>query len=154
VKLLDFLGEEHIVTDIGRCDKFRAIECLVDRAVKVLDRVDKSDVLRIIMEREELGSTGIGGGVAIPHGKLPQLDRMTILVGRSREGVDFDAIDNAPVNIIFLLLAPDDAATVYLKVLARISKMLKREGVLARLLEVEDESALLATIDEIDSLSL
>lgn len=153
MKLLDFLDEKHIVIDLGPCDKNSALNRLVEKASEVIHEIEKQPVLQVIMDREELGSTGIGGGVAIPHGKLSQLRRMTIFVGKSKEGVDFDAIDNAPVNIIFLLLAPDDSATIYLKVLARVSKMLKKEGTIEKLLNVNTKKEMLEIIEEIDNLS-
>ncbi len=153
MKLLDFLDENHIVIDLGPCDKNGALNCLVEKAAEVVTELESQSVLQVILEREELGSTGIGGRVAIPHGKLPQLRRMSIFVGKSREGVEFDSIDNLPVNIIFLLLAPDDSATIYLKVLARVSKMLKKDGAIDKLLNVNTCKEMLEIIEEMDSLS-
>lgn len=150
MKLLDFLDEKHIVIDLGPCNKNSALNRLVEKASEVIHEIEKQSLLQVIMDREELGSTGIGGGVAIPHGRLSELKRMAIFIGKSKEGVDFDAIDNAPVNIIFLLLAPDDSATIYLKVLARVSKMLKKEGTMEKLLNVDTKKEMLKIIDEID----
>lgn len=154
MKLSEFLSEKQIITDLGPCNKLDALERLVATAQRVITELEKKKVIQVLMEREELGSTGIGGGVAIPHGRLAQLKRLKIFVGISREGVDFDAIDNSPVNIIFLLLAPDDSATIYLKVLARVSKLLKREGTLERFLAVDTSEEILAIIEEVDSMSI
>ena len=79
----------------------------------------------MLLEREKLGSTGIGDGIAIPHGKLKGLDRLVISFGRSRQGIDFDAIDGKPVHIFFLLMAPESSTGQHLKALAKISRMLK-----------------------------
>ena len=93
--------------------------------LKVENSLDRQEVIRVLQERERLGSTGIGEGVAIPHGKLKDLKRLLISFGRSRSGVDFDSMDGKPAHLFFLLVAPEESVGVHLKTLARISKLLK-----------------------------
>ena len=87
--------------------------------------VDSDAMVEVLLEREKLGSTGIGDGIAIPHGKLAGLDRLIVSFGRSHNGVEFDSLDGKPVNIFFLLMAPENSAGQHLKALARISRILK-----------------------------
>jgi len=96
----------------------------------------------ILMEREGLGSTGIGEGVAIPHGKVPGIDRLVAAFGRSRGGVQFASIDGKPARLFFLILAPENSAGMHLKALARISRLLKDERFRGRLLAAEDAEGL------------
>ncbi len=114
--------------------------------------LDEDVVLSVLKEREQLGSTGIGGGVAIPHGKLYDLSHMLIVVGRIPRGALFDAVDNSPVHIVFLLLAPHNSSTVYLKILAGVSRLLKTQGVYERIMEAPDEQAIREVIEEMDAL--
>lgn len=127
---------------------------LRELAAKVAERhpgLDRDELLRILLDRERLGSTGIGDGIAIPHGKLRGLDKPVMAFGRSRKGVDFNALDNNPVKLFFLLLAPEEAAGMHLKMLARISRILKDPAVRKSLLEAPDSAAIYAAIQEQDS---
>jgi len=100
----------------------------------LIDDIDK--VVDTVLEREKLGSTGIGDGVAIPHGKLRGINNFLCAFGRSLEGIDFDAVDRKPVHIFFLLLAPYDSVSLHLKMLSRISKILRDPSFRRRLLEL------------------
>jgi len=151
VKIRDYLCKDCIVVDLTASTKDEVLAKLADLGVQVEPSLQKEKILSVLKEREELGSTGIGGGVAIPHGKFPELDRLLILVGRSVEGVPFDAVDNMPVHVVFLLLAPDDSATLYLKVLARVSRLLKAPGAYQRLKEASDKEAIQEVIEDIDA---
>jgi len=102
----------------------------------LIDDVEK--VVGIILDREKLGSTGIGDGVAIPHGKMKGIHNFLCVFGRSIEGVDFDAVDRKPVHIFFLLLAPENSASLHLKMLSRISKILRDPSFRKRLIELGD----------------
>ena len=102
----------------------------------------------VITEREKLGSTGIGEGVAIPHGKLKNIGNLLISFGRSREGVDFDSMDGKPAHLFFLLIAPEESVGVHLKTLARISKLLKSQDVRKRLLDAETAEEIFSVITE------
>lgn len=105
-----------------------------------------TDLVTILENREELGSTGIGNGIAIPHVRLKNLESMKIAVGRSSEGVEFNAMDDEPVHLFFLLVAPDHATGDHLKALAKISRLLRREGVRRALVEAADGSEMLKII--------
>ncbi|RKX60633.1 MAG: PTS sugar transporter subunit IIA [Thermodesulfobacteriota bacterium] len=150
VKILDFLCDRCIIPDLNTKSKEEALAGLAKRVAEIEPALDQDAVLSVLNEREQLGSTGIGDGVAIPHGKLPELDHMLILVGRSLEGIPFDAMDNRPVHIMFLLLAPDNSATPYLKLLAQVSRVLKTREVHKRIMEAPDASSIKKIIEEID----
>lgn len=124
-KIADLLTEELIISNISSRDKhgvLREFAELLYRAGKIADVAVAEDVLA---KREALGSTGIGDGIAIPHGKLSGLKGIILAFGVSRDGVEFDALDGKPSHIFFLLIAPEDAPSEHLKALARISRLLK-----------------------------
>ena len=104
----------------------------------------------VILEREKLGSTGIGEGIAIPHGKMKGIDRILCAFGRSKEGMDFDAVDEKPVHIFFLLLAPEDSAGLHIQMLSRISRILRDPSFRKHLTEQGDDADLYADIVEED----
>ena len=111
---------------------------------------DTAKLVQILLEREALGSTGIGQGVAIPHGKAGSVSRVVGAVGISRAGMDFDALDGEPVHIFFLLVAPEDSAGPHLKALARISRLLKEKHFRDSLIAAKDERTLMRAIREED----
>lgn len=113
--------------------------------------LDAQEMSRVIQERENLGSTGIGEGIAIPHGKMKDLNDFFILFGRSREGVDFQSMDNKPAHLFFLLLAPEDSASTHLKVLARISRLLMDGGFRKNLMEATSADEIYRIIVEEDN---
>ncbi|MET3691312.1 PTS system nitrogen regulatory IIA component [Methylobacterium goesingense] len=115
-------------------------------AVRQLPALDEREVFETLLQRERLGSTGIGDGVAIPHGKLPGLDRLFGLVTRLEKPVDFDALDGQPVDIAFLLLAPEGAGADHLKALAQVARLLREPGILERIRAARDASALYALL--------
>jgi PTS system nitrogen regulatory IIA component len=125
MRLSDILEEDNIIPDLKARDKQRTIEELTEAIVKGNPSLDKDSLVRVLLERESLGSTAIGDGVAIPHGKYPGISTPIISFGRSRKGLDFESMDGQPVFLFFLLLAPEDSASIHLKALARIAKMLK-----------------------------
>ncbi len=147
---LDFVCSKCILPDFQADSKENALHLLAEHAARIHSGIDSKEIFNILQERESLGSTGIGHGLAIPHGKIPGLDRMLIIVARSRKGVPFNAVDNQDVHIIFLLIAPGDAATTYLKVLARVSRLLKKPGVYDALLQAESAEAIARIIEEAD----
>jgi PTS system nitrogen regulatory IIA component len=97
-----------------------------------------------------LGSTGIGGGIGIPHGKLKGLEKLVLGFGLSRKGIDFDSMDNRPTHIFFLLITPENSTGVHLKLLARISRLLKNEDFKEKLLQTSNADELLAEIEQMD----
>lgn len=142
MKITDYLTPELVVADLEAGNKDEVLKLLADRVVEAVPGLAAADVLSVLTAREALGSTGIGGGIAIPHGKLGGLENVVVLFARSRKGVDFAAVDGQPVHHIFLLLAPESAAGIHLKLLARISRMLKRQELRDELLETDTAEAL------------
>lgn len=127
MKIMDFLSEEAITTDLKNVNKTEAIKELVDLLIVSgdIDKKDKNRVVELLLAREALGSTAIGHNVGIPHAKVDCIKSLIGAFGLSRKGVDFDSLDGEPVYIFFLLLAPQDSAGPHLKALARISRLIK-----------------------------
>lgn len=150
MKIVDLLNPAAITADIKATDKNAVLMELTDALIQVESSLDREEVLRVLQERERLGSTGIGEGVAIPHGKLKDLKNLLISFGRSRNGVDFNSMDGKPAHLFFLLIAPEESIGVHLKTLARISKLLKSPAVRRRLLEAADGRELYSIIAEED----
>lgn len=149
MKILDFLHSETVLTDLTAGDKKGVLEELAAPVAEATG-IKRDEIVRVLMERERLGSTGIGEGLGIPHGKLKNLDDMIIGFGLSRRGVDFDAIDGRPARIFFLIITPEASTGLHLKLLARISRLLKEERVRERLRQVESPAQVLAIIEEED----
>ena len=126
------------------------LEELVEALASNKGEIDKIELINALLEREKLGSTGIGDGVAIPHGKLNGLDNIILLFGKSGQGVDFYAIDRKPVCLVFLLVAPADSAGLHLKALARLSRMLREKEFKNSLLMASDAETLLKIIIDKD----
>ncbi|MFH1135174.1 MAG: PTS sugar transporter subunit IIA [Pseudomonadota bacterium] len=124
MKLLDILDKNAIIPELTSRHKKGVLEELC-RALARPGKMDKGALLEVLLERERLGSTGIGEGIAIPHGKSNRIKELTIACGRSKEGVDFESMDGKPTHLFFLLLAPENTAGVHLKALAKISRLLK-----------------------------
>jgi PTS system nitrogen regulatory IIA component len=104
------------------------------------------NLVRVLLERERLGSTGIGGGIGIPHGKIPHIDRLFLGFGLSRQGIDFESLDGQPARIFFLLVTPENSAGLHLRVLARISRILKNEVFKERLLQARTREEIIAIL--------
>ena len=125
MKIMDFLNPDAVTADLQAEDKEEAIKGLVNLLAKSGAIKEKDKILKILLNREELGSTGIGQGVGIPHGKSPSVKNLIGAVGISKSGVNFDSLDGEPAYIFFLLIAPQESAGPHLKALARISRLLK-----------------------------
>ncbi|MFO7837959.1 MAG: PTS sugar transporter subunit IIA [Desulfosalsimonadaceae bacterium] len=149
MKILDFLYKETILTDLQATDKKGVLEELTLPVARVT-KADHKELVRVLIEREHLGSTGIGDGVGIPHGKLKSLHELILGFGLSLKGVNFEALDKRPTHIFFLLLTPDDSAGMHLQLLARISKLLKDEGFKKRLMQASESQEVIRTIEEVD----
>jgi PTS system nitrogen regulatory IIA component len=148
MKISELLDPAAIVADLHGVAKREVLAELTDALLKTEPGLSRDDVLRVLMERERLGSTGIGDGVAIPHGKLKDIDRLLISFGLSRHGVDFDSMDGKPAHLFFLLVAPEESVGVHLKTLARISKLLKSTAVRERLQSAVDSAEIHRIIAE------
>lgn len=133
MKISDILKLDAIIAEMEAKNKPEVIKEL-SGAVAPVAGTQAQDVAAVLMERENLGSTGIGGGIAIPHGKLDTVKSIAVGFGRSINGVDFDSLDNRPVHLFFLLLTPEHSTGGHLKVLAQISKLLKMNQFKERLL--------------------
>lgn len=125
MKIMDFLCPEAITIDLKAHDKKSAITEMVEALSKANKVASASEVIETVLEREKLGSTGIGQGVAIPHGKTSVISSQIGAMAVSQKGVEFNSLDGEPVYVIFLLLGPADAAGQHLKALSRISRLFK-----------------------------
>lgn len=150
MKLVDILSPGAISVDLGAASKKEVLEELCGLLAKAGQLPDAKDMVSILMEREALGSTGIGQGVAIPHGKSPSVKVQAAAFGISKRGVDFDALDGEPVHIIFLLVAPPDAAGNHLKALAKVSRLLKDKFFRQALKDSKNPDEILKIIREED----
>jgi PTS system nitrogen regulatory IIA component len=140
------LDPANVIADLKSRDKQGAIREMAARLAASIPRVDDSALVRVISERERLGSTAIGDGVAIPHGKLPGVQQVHVLFARCRSGVDFESVDGAPTHLFFLLVAPENSPGDHLKALARISRLLQNPEFRGRLLAAKDEREIFETI--------
>ena len=143
--LTDFVAPNAVVAGLKVSSKKQAIQELAARAAELTGQSEK-EILEILLQREKLGSTGVGSGVAIPHGKLPKLGRLFGLFARLPRPIDFEALDNQPVDLIFLLLAPEAAGADHLKALARVARQLRDPEIARRLRESTDADALHAVL--------
>jgi PTS system nitrogen regulatory IIA component len=149
MKILDVLDKEAILVDLKSDDKKGVLEELVTPAARIAG-VNHEEVMRVLLDREQLGSTGIGGGIGIPHGKLKGLKSLVLGFGLSRKGVDFESIDGKPTHIFFLLVTPENSTGLHLKLLARISRILKNDLLKERLMQATDSAEILSIIKEED----
>ncbi len=123
MRIADILSRDRVIYELNSTGKQEVIREMTSLLPKEI--LDLDQVVQILMERERLGSTGIGEGVAIPHGKLAGLSSMIAAFGRSTRGVEFESLDGNPTHLLFLLVAPEDSAGAHLKALARISRLFK-----------------------------
>ncbi len=151
MKISELLNPAAIVAELKATEKNRALVELTDALTGCHPSLNRDQVLDVLQEREKLGSTGIGDGVAIPHGKLGGIPGLVLAFGRSHQGVDFESMDGQPAHLFFLLVAPEESVGVHLKTLARISKLLKDAAVRQKLLDAPDQGAIFQVIlDEED----
>lgn len=142
MKLADYLDQDLIIPQLQSSTKIEVLaELLEPFHLKWPDK-DKEKAHTILMQREELGSTGIGDGVAIPHGKLDDLQDIVVIVGRSHQGVEFQSLDTKPCYIFFLVLAPEQVAGLHLRILAQISRLLKDPGFRETFMHTEGQSGI------------
>lgn len=149
MKILDTLKENAIIAELSATDKKGVLDELT-ACLAAASGVSQEEMVRVLLERERLGSTGIGGGIAIPHGKLKSLGSLLLGFGRSSKGVDFDAMDGKLTYLFFLLLAPEDSTGGHLKMLARISRLLKNAVFKERLMNATDWRELYSVIEKED----
>jgi nitrogen PTS system EIIA component len=147
MEIEDLITPASVIANLRVTSKRQALQELA-RRVALGARRDERAVFEALWERERLGSTGIGMGTAVPHGKLPRLDRLYGLFARLERPIDFDAIDDRPVDLIFLLLAPENAGADHLKALARVSRLLRDRTICEKLRGTDNAEALYALLTD------
>jgi PTS system nitrogen regulatory IIA component len=150
MQLSDIINKSNIVPALKAKDKKGVLEELAESMAHQEPSVEKDSLVKILMEREQLGTTGIGDGVAIPHGKLNTIDRPLVSFGRSKDGLDFDSMDGQPAYLFFLLVAPDNSSGVHLQILAKIAKLLKNSDFREELMVGAGQEELYQTIIRTD----
>ena len=149
MKITDFLNTQTVIPRLASRGKNAVLQEMADW-LAAHSLLDKKRVLEVLLERERISTTAIGEGVAIPHGKLPGVERVLGVFGRSLEGVDFASLDGRPTHLFFVLIAPENAAADHLKALARISRLLKDEAFRRRLMEGKTSQEIFQAIAEED----
>jgi nitrogen PTS system EIIA component len=149
MKILEVLEQKAINVNLKAKDKKDLLGEMVAPIAEATGATPE-ELVKVLQERERLGSTGIGGGIGIPHGKLKHLKRLILGFGLSRSGIDFESIDGRPTHIFFVLLTPENSTGLHLKVLARISRLLKNEELKQRLMQVENADDVMEIIREDD----
>lgn len=150
MKILDILAKQAIIPELHGSTKRQVLEELIEALVRHKPQLDRERLMAVLLERERLGSTGIGDGIAIPHGKLKDLDQLTLSFGRSTRGVDFESMDGRPVHLFFLLVAPETSAGIHLRALAKIARLLKNGHVRKKLGSVSGPDEIYAVIQQED----
>ena len=150
MKIMDYLNEEWVIPDLQGTDKPSILKELSSVLVKPCQVSSVEELLQVLLDREKLGSTGIGEGIAIPHGRLKKLKKFFISFGRSLKGADFDSIDRKPSQLFFLVMAPENSAVDNLKLLSRIVTLLKEPSFKKRLTEAQSRKELFQIISEED----
>jgi len=143
--LLDFLAPAAVIPALRASSKKQALQELAEVAAR-LTGLEERTIYEVLLQRERLGSTGIGDGVAIPHAKLAKLDSIFGLVARLDKPIDFEALDGQPVDLMFVLLAPEEAGADHLKALARIARVVREPGMSDRIRATRDADALYALL--------
>ncbi|HEU4659670.1 MAG TPA: PTS IIA-like nitrogen regulatory protein PtsN [Pseudolabrys sp.] len=143
--LTDLVAPNAIIPALKASNKKQAIQEISARAAELTGE-SENGILEILLQREKLGSTAVGNGVAIPHGKLPKLNRLFGLFARLEKPVNFEALDGQPVDLIFLLLAPENAGADHLKALARVARLLRDAEIARKLRESQDAEGLYAVL--------
>jgi PTS system nitrogen regulatory IIA component len=150
MKIMDYLNEEWVIPDLKGTDKGSVLKELSSVLVTPCQMTSVEDLVQVLLDREKLGSTGIGEGIAIPHGRLKKLKNFFISFGRSVKGVDFDSIDRKPSQLFFLVVAPENSAVDNLKLLSRIVTLLKEPSFKKRLMGARSQKELFQIISEED----
>jgi len=151
MKVMDILVKDAAILDLGVRTKREVLGEMAAALAKVEPQIEADRLLEVLLEREALQSTGIGEGVAIPHGKMVGLDRLVASFARSTEGVEFDSIDGQPTYHFFLLVVPEHSGGQYLKALARISRFFRDVTFRQRLTDAESLEEVIRAIEEEDA---
>lgn len=147
MEIAELLKPDRVVARLRATSKKHALQELARRAGEITGEPEKL-IFNALMKRERLGTTGVGNGIAIPHGKLPNLDRLYGMFARLEHPIEFEAIDDRPVDLIFLLLAPEASGADHLKALARVSRLLRDRSACEKLRGTDDAEALYALLTD------
>jgi nitrogen PTS system EIIA component len=147
MEIVDLISPEGVVPNLRATSKKQALQELARRAAELTGLHERA-IFDVLLERERLGTTGVGNGIAIPHGKLANLPRLHGLFARLERPIGFDSIDEQPVDLIFLLLAPESAGADHLKALARVSRLLRDKGICEKLRATDTAEGLYALLTE------
>ena len=150
MELDSILTVDSVIPHLKASSKKQALQELARKAAEV-SGLEQREVFDVLLERERLGTTGVGGGIAIPHGKLASLDQLRGIFARADRAIDFDSIDDRPVDLIFLLLAPETAGADHLKALAKVSRLLRDSQMCDKLRGCETTDAILALLTQTPS---
>ena len=151
MKISEILTKENIIKDLKSCDKESVLEELSNFLKDKGVIPNKENLLLTLIEREKLGSTGIGENVAIPHAKIRAIDKIITVFARSQIGVEFDSLDQKPVNFIYLILAPENSTGQHLKALARISRLFKNPSLRESILRANETDQIYSILVDEDS---
>src|SRR5262249_53660792 len=147
MEIADLIDSRGVIANLHASSKKQALQELARKAAEITHESERT-IFDVLLERERLGTTGVGAGVAIPHGKVPGLSRLFGVFARLERPIDFESIDGQPVDLIFLLLAPTNAGADHLKALARVSRLLRDRKVCEKLRGSDNEDALFALLTE------
>ncbi|MDA0238856.1 MAG: PTS IIA-like nitrogen regulatory protein PtsN [Proteobacteria bacterium] len=148
MEIIDLLSPEGVIPNLKVTSKKQALQELSKRGAEVIG-IEEREIFHTLLEREKLGTTGVGNGIAIPHGKLPGEAPLSGLFARLERPIDFESVDERPVDLIFLLLAPESAGAEHLKALAKVSRLLRDQTMLEKLRGSDSAEALYSLLTEI-----
>ncbi len=144
----ELLEVDQVLGNENPSSKKQLLQILADQAAKKTG-IDTRKIFDVLLKRERLGSTGIGNGIAIPHGKLSELNQIVAVFARLRKPIEFDAVDDQPVDIVFLLLAPENAGADHLKALSRVARVLRDKKLVGEIRDIADPTAIYALLTEL-----
>ncbi|MBC7136104.1 PTS IIA-like nitrogen regulatory protein PtsN [Oceanibaculum nanhaiense] len=147
MEIMDLISPDAVIASLRATSKKQALQELARKAAE-LTGLEERRIFEVLLERERLGTTGVGNGIAIPHGKLPELTRLYGIFARLDKPIDFDSIDDEPVDLIFLLLAPESAGADHLKALARVSRLLRDRSTCSKLRGCDTADGLYAVLTQ------
>lgn len=147
MEIMDLISPDAVIASLRATSKKQALQELAGKAAD-LTGLEERRIFDVLLERERLGTTGVGNGIAIPHGKLPELTRLYGIFARLDKPIDFDSIDDEPVDLIFLLLAPESAGADHLKALARVSRLLRDRTICSKLRGCDTADGLYAVLTQ------
>ncbi len=150
MKIVDILHADCIIPELHSQNKEEVLEELTTALLKYKGNLNKEALVEVLLERERLGSTGIGDGIAIPFGKIRDLDELILLFGRSARGVEFDSMDGQPTHLFFLLAVPENSTGIHLRALAKITRLLRSAHFRQRLMESGTREEIFQVIREED----